>query len=322
MEALIVQHTVCPSLVPQVFHYNAELALIVMEDLPSFQILRQGLIELNRYSALPKHLGQFLAKMLFYTSRFGLEEEERTAKRVQFINPELSHMTGGVVFTDPFQDAEMNQFNPLIREQVTEIWEKRALQLEVAKLKDHFFTHAQALVHGDLHTGSIMVREGETKIVDPEFAFYGPIGFDIGAIIGNILLNYASHEGYTDQSQARAEYQQYLLETIRQLWIEFEREFATLCREESKEASVLNLDYLNNILVRVLQDTLGFAGCKMLRRVIGISRVADLEGIEDERRRAKAEVLVLELGARLIVQRQAVTSVDGLVNIIVSSKKM
>ena len=58
------------------------------------------------------------------------------------------------------------------------------MKLEVAKLKEGFLTHAQALIHGDLHTGSIMVTEEDTKVIDPEFAFYGPIGFDIGAVIG------------------------------------------------------------------------------------------------------------------------------------------
>ena len=40
----------------------------------------------------------------------------------------------------------------------------------------------EALIHGDLHTGSIMVTESETRVIDPEFAFYGPMGFDVGAV--------------------------------------------------------------------------------------------------------------------------------------------
>ena len=33
-------------------------------------------------------------------------------------------------------------------------------------------TNAQALLHGDLHTGSVFVRDDSTKVIDPEFAFY------------------------------------------------------------------------------------------------------------------------------------------------------
>lgn len=39
-----------------------------------------------------------------------------------------------------------------------------------------------------------MVTETETKVIDPEFAFYGPIGFDLGAVIGNYFLNFFSHK--------------------------------------------------------------------------------------------------------------------------------
>ena len=34
-------------------------------------------------------------------------------------------------------------------------------------------TNAQALIHGDLHTGSVFVKGDSTKVIDPEFAFMG-----------------------------------------------------------------------------------------------------------------------------------------------------
>ena len=38
-----------------------------------------------------------------------------------------------------------------------------------------------------------MANKEETYVIDPEFAFFGPIGFDVGAFIGNLFLAYA-HE--------------------------------------------------------------------------------------------------------------------------------
>jgi 5-methylthioribose kinase len=46
----------------------------------------------------------------------------------------------------------------------------------VQELKWVFLTRAEALLHGDLHTGSVMVTESDTRVIDPEFAFFGPIG--------------------------------------------------------------------------------------------------------------------------------------------------
>jgi S-methyl-5-thioribose kinase len=66
-----------------------------------------------------------------------------------------------------------------------------------------FIERAQALIHGDLHTGSIMVTEGSTQVIDPEFGFYGPMGFDIGAFLGNLILAYYAQNGHADQANDR-----------------------------------------------------------------------------------------------------------------------
>ena len=62
-----------------------------------------------------------------------------------------------------------------------------------AQLKAKFVGCPQALIHGDLHSGSVMACKESTFVIDPEFAFYGPMGFDIGAIVANLLLAYVNH---------------------------------------------------------------------------------------------------------------------------------
>jgi 5-methylthioribose kinase len=48
-----------------------------------------------------------------------------------------------------------------------------------------------------------MVTRESTQVIDPEFAFYGPIGFDIGAFLGNLILAYYSQDGHADQANDR-----------------------------------------------------------------------------------------------------------------------
>ena len=69
--------------------------------------------------------------------------------------------------------------------------------------KYQFMTSMQALVHGDLHTGSIMLTPTDTRVIDPEFALVGPIGFDVGAVIGNLFLAYFAQEGHEAAPHAR-----------------------------------------------------------------------------------------------------------------------
>ena len=51
-------------------------------------------------------------------------------------------------------------------------------------------------------------------------------------------------------------------------------------------------------------DMLGFAGCKMIRRILGLAHVEELESIADPDIRAVAERKVLALGRRLILSRR------------------
>jgi len=48
------------------------------------------------------------------------------------------------------------------------------LKLAAARYGQKFLNQPEALIHGDLHSGSVMVTESDTRVIDPEFAFYGP----------------------------------------------------------------------------------------------------------------------------------------------------
>jgi 5-methylthioribose kinase len=315
-EALILQDTICPGSVPKVYHYDKELALTVMEDLSAHLIMRKGLIIRNRYPYFAKHIGTFLARTLFLTSDLALDSEDKKQKVVQFINPEMCKITEGLVFTDPYCDAETNQFNPLIKNIVEGIWNNNLLKLEVTKLKEGFQTRTQALIHGDLHTGSIMVTEKETKVIDPEFAFYGPMGFDIGALIANLLLNYCSHEGQTPDLKERIDYQDYLLNTIEEIWTVFEEEFRVLWQEKAVDGYSIIQGYADDYLLRLLQDSIGYAGCKMMRRIIGLAHVQDLESINNPSLRAKGEKLALAIGQQLVLGRKTAGKVSDLTSLV------
>ena len=112
-------------------------------------------------------------------------------------NTELCRITEDLVFTDPWRVAEANRWtSPQLDATAAAVradgpWKRAAQEY---KLK--FLGEAQALIHGDLHSGSIMVTEAETYAIDPEFAFYGPMGFDVGALLGNLYLAFFAQSGH------------------------------------------------------------------------------------------------------------------------------
>lgn len=48
-----------------------------------------------------------------------------------------------------------------------------------------------------------MVTRDSTQIIDPEFSFYGPMGYDTGAFIGNLILAFFAQNGHADQGNDR-----------------------------------------------------------------------------------------------------------------------
>ncbi|WP_409254144.1 S-methyl-5-thioribose kinase [Bacillus sp. SCS-153A] len=292
-----------PESVPHVLYTDEGLAVTVMEDLSDYKILRKGLIEGETYPLLPKHIGTYLAKTLFFTSDFGLTGREKKELVAQFINPELCKITEDLVFTDPFHNHESNNFEEELRERVEALWSDSIVRLEAGKLKRKFLTQADALLHGDLHTGSIFVKDDDTKIIDPEFAFYGPIGFDVGQFFANILLNALSRPKGEHAGR---------LAIIFDTWTVFKKEFTRLWLEHNLETYSTTAGYLEHILAEIFEDSIGFAGCEIIRRTIGLAHVADLDDIEDKTIRLKAKSEAIDLGRRLILQRKIITCPEQL----------
>jgi 5-methylthioribose kinase len=252
-----------------------------------------------------------MARTLAHTSDLVLDYKTKKEQVARFINPELCKITEDLVFTEPYRYTERNRFHQEIEPQVLALQADDALRAEVAQMKEKFMTQAQALIHGDLHTGSIMVNQTDTYAIDPEFAFYGPMSFDIGAVIGNLFLNYAAHEVRTSDSDARADFRQYLTETVIQLWKVFEREFQYIWNQ----VDTINMPpgYQQDYMRRLLQDSAGMAACKMMRRVIGLAGVEDIRGIENVEDRSVAASLALNIARTLIMQRRDFKTIEALV---------
>ncbi|MEK0314324.1 S-methyl-5-thioribose kinase [Cohnella sp. 56] len=314
-ESLIKQGELAPGLVPVVYRSDAEMAITVMEDLSDHVIMRRGLIEGGTYPDFAEHLAEFLSRTLFFTSDLGMNQQDKKVLLGRFINPDLCKITEDFIFSFPYYDAESNNIEAHLRDAAESVWRDQELLLEAAKLREKFLTQAQALLHGDLHTGSIFVTPQSTKVIDPEFAYYGPMGFDIGAPIANLLLNYASQEHWSADEASRRDRRAYLLETITELWTRFDRKFRALWEVHGTDRLLGSPGYRDDYMLRLLQDTIGFAGAKALRRVYGLAQVADIATIPDRAARERAQRLALNIARNLIVSGRHASSIEDLIKI-------
>jgi len=314
-EKLMLEAKLAPGLVPVVYKYDPVLALTIMEDLSDHVIMRKGLMEGTFYPLFADHISTFMARTLFFTSDLGMNQQEKKNTVRSFINPDLCKITEDLIFDDPYTDSPNNNFDPAIRDAAEALWNDSELHLEVAILRKKFLTHAEALLHGDLHSGSIFATPGSTKVIDPEFAYYGPMGFDIGAVIANLLLNFIGQSHWSATEEERQKYRQYLLDTIRDTWNGFDKKFRALWNEHNVDRlSSTTPAYQDYYMQQLLQDTVGFAGCKMVRRIVGLAHVADIDQIPDAAIREQAQRTSLAVGTALIRSNRSITSIEQLID--------
>lgn len=318
-EAIKIQNKLAPGLVPKVYFVDEELALTIMEDLSRLEIMRLGTIKMKKYPKFTDHISTFLANMMFYTSDFFVDCIKKKNLVNKFMNPDICKITEDLIFTDPYYNCPRNNVNPALRPYLeSKFWKREYLWREASKLKYNFLTHAESLIHGDLHTGSIFVSETETKVFDAEFAYFGPSAFDPGLLIGNILINYVSWNGKDQPLKAIRDYRTYLLNTIEGIYEEFIRKFTEKYKKEVKDISFRNMRYLETYLEEFFLDMIGYAATVMIRRMHGLAHNIDIDGIEDLKRRSEVQIFVLELATSLMMSRYRFESIRDVTSYIKS----
>ncbi|MEO3808008.1 S-methyl-5-thioribose kinase [Sphaerisporangium sp. B11E5] len=283
---------VAEGLVPALYDEDEDRHVVALEDLSDHQVWRGRLNDAVQDEGVAEDLGRYVARVAFGTSVFGLGPYAHKAGVAASVNPELCEITEDLVFTEPYIEHEHNRVLPANAADVAAYAGDPAVRTGIGLAKLSFMTHAEALIHGDLHTGSVLVRPASdgvprsTRAFDVEFAFYGPAGFDIGALWGNYALAAARALALKDEHHAT-----WVLGLAAQTWDAFATEFTALWPGRA-DLRVFGDGVLEGYLAKVRADAARFAAAKAARRVIGFSGVSDIQTLpEDLRVRAVRGVL-------------------------------
>ena len=324
-EALVEHGRHAPGLTPAIHRFDPVMMLIAMELLEPHIIMRRGMIQGIRYPRAATDMAEYMARTLFFTSDLGTSAAEKKARVALFCgNTALCKLTEDVIFTEPYMVHDNNRWtSPQLDDLAVAFRADAPLKRAVSRLKCEFMGNAEALIHGDLHTGSIMVTQDDTRVIDPEFAFYGPMGFDTGAFVGNLLLNYFSQDGHATEADDRAAYKAWVLETAETFWHAFAARYGALWAERAGDAYPEALfagpegaaslaQARDDAIAALFTDTLQFGAAKMIRRILGIAHNIDFEWIEDADRRAACERPALLLGRELLVNGTAYSTIEAI----------
>ncbi|HCZ07404.1 MAG: 5-methylthioribose kinase [Thermotogota bacterium] len=320
-EVLEIEGKYAPEQVPLIYLYDEENHVLVIEDLKRHKVMREALIEGKIFPKVARHVGTFMARTLFYTSDFYLPSEKKKAMVARFMNPVLCKVQEDLVFTEPYIEHPNNRWSKPLESLVKEIYADDELRSEIFHFKELYMTRAQALIHNDLHTGSIMLNEEETKVIDPEFAFFGPMAHDIGTYFANLVIAYAAQEAHRKDEEERRRYREWILGSFKETWNVFEEEFLKAWEKDANEGWP-SQKFKEKFVLELLKDTAGFGSAEIFRRTIGMAHVHDFWTIKDETERAKAESIAIDVARKWIYNWRAVGSVDDLVDMIKDSKTL
>ncbi|WP_455090103.1 S-methyl-5-thioribose kinase [Peptoanaerobacter stomatis] len=295
-EVLKIQSSYSKS-VPEIYFYDDVMHVIVMEDISSYKNMRLELLNGKIFPDFANQITDFLVDTLVPTTDLIMKSEEKKKDVQKFINIEMCDISEDLVFTEPYYDYKnRNVILEKNRDFVQKnIYDNERLHFKVAIMRNNFMNNAQALIHGDLHTGSIFINESGIKIIDPEFAFYGPMAYDIGNVIGNLYFAMYYNEIVSNNKQMYEYLQRSIYNIIVFIKKKMEKKLRSLI-----QLPIYNDEFIRNYVDRTISDSLRYAGTEMIRRVVGDSKVLEITSVKDIDKRVDLERSILNRALMLI----------------------
>lgn len=319
-EVLMMEYEFSGGLTPKIYNYDPIMCTIVMEDISDHKNLRLALLDNEIYPKFADHISSFVVNTLLPTTDLVMDSGEKKDRVARYINKDLCKISEDLVFTEPYIDYKGR--NVILEENmdfiIENIYKDRKLVLEAGKLKNNFMNNAQALIHGDLHSGSIFLNKESTKVLDPEFAFYGPIGYDLGNVVGNLFFALANAY-ITKGVDEVSEFISWLEEAIVDVVNLSKTKFYALYKEIVTDTMAKEKEYMDWYIDSIFSDTAGSAGLEIIRRVVGDSKVLDITSIEDIESRVKVERILINSAKEFIKNRESIKSGEDYMRIFKSN---
>ena len=301
IDILRIYGSLIDGIAPAVYGYDETHHAIIMEDMRGMTLLSDRLFSFGKVENLAGRLSGFVSQSLFYSSCFRLDGKERREMQLKYVNSELCDLTEKLVFTEPYYPADNNHYSEGNEKYIeTRVYGNGELKKNVAALKMQFMTSAQCLIHGDLHFGSFFSGGSRIAVFDPEFAFFGPAGYDLGNVIAHFIIHFY-HSLYRCRDK---EYSEWLKSCIFDFLKGFRSGFLELCLSQTNDAAYNSREFAERFTDEIITDALGFAGTECIRRVVGLAKVRALTDAECADIRQRLERCLVESSVILICGRK------------------
>jgi len=312
-EILKIEKQLAPEFVPEIYNYDEAMYALSMEDISAYKNLRKELMDGKVFSHFSENVSTFLADTLLPTTDLVMKRGEKKERVKLFTNPELCDISEDLVFTEPYNDYKKQNVIPKENLEYVKavLYDDDELKGEVGMLRDQFMNHAQSLVHGDLHSGSIFANEDGIKVIDPEFAFYGPMGYDVGNVIGNLFFSWVN-KYYVNPKDLNflTWIEKTIEETIDLFLAKISAKYDNIVEFDFYRIPSFKTKYIRDILA----DSIGYAGTEIIRRVVGDAKVVEVTSVTEMEKRIPMERSLIEIGIYFIKNREKLTTGQEVTN--------
>lgn len=90
---------------------------------------------------------------------------------------------------DPRNGLDLDAITPGLASAAAELAADADYADRAAQLGELYLIDGPTLLHGDYFPGSWLRGEHGLRVIDPEFAFFGPAEFDVGVMLGHLYLS-------------------------------------------------------------------------------------------------------------------------------------
>ena len=301
---LRIENNLAPHFVPEIYFYDEIMCVLAMEDISEYKNLRTELVAGKIFPNFADNISEFLSRTLLLTTDLFMDKFEKKKNVKEFINPELCDISECLVFTEPYNNNRNRNVITSGNEEFVKntLYENEDLHFAILKLREKFMNYSQALIHGDLHSGSIFINEKGIKIIDPEFSFYGPMAYDVGNVIGNLYFPLYRAKFFMEESKEKEEFINWLEKTIFNIPILFSKKCKLLWEKYSNEKLLKNNKFMNYYIENIIEDSLAYAGTEIIRRTVGDAKVLELTSLENSEKKLQLEKELINKAISMIMK--------------------
>jgi 5-methylthioribose kinase len=164
---------------PRVLHFDPQQRVLVLEDLGAAERLDAALAREAEVTPVARTLAAFLAEL--HRATAGAELAAR------FANDEMRRLHGDHIFVLPFRENDF-PLSPTLRERARGLRGDAALLASIDAAHARYLEPVGALVHGDVQPANVLLPASGPRLIDAEIAHVGDPAFDLGQLVGHLLL--------------------------------------------------------------------------------------------------------------------------------------